>query len=193
MASGRFPSVAGTGDPQPTDVPFRITVGVLNPFSADEPARIRVSFENCSEMEKTVGSGPIFPFSSIWCKEGPLVLVPSDESIQQFAFGTDEQIIPEHPVEGCWRTNLVRFGPHDVLRWHSLAAGEYIRTEYTVLHYPEREIMEAAMTKWFGSDAEIQACLSQGDYRFEQSFLPKFRTDVSWEEFTWGFTLTIGG
>lgn len=192
MASGRFPSVAGAGDPHPTDVPFRLTVGVLNDFSADEPARIRVSFENCAEMETTVGGGPIFPFASIWCKEGSLVLIPSDEPIQQYAFGTDEQLIPDRPVDGCWQTKFVHFVRHDVLRWHSLDAGECIGTEYTVLGYPEREVPEAAMTNWVGADAESDGCLPVGDYRFEQSFLPEFGTDAPWEAFTWGFTLTIG-
>lgn len=192
MASGRFPSVDVAGDPQPTDVPFRITVGVVNEFSAHEPARIWVSFENCSEMAKTVGSGPIFPLSSIRCEEGPIVLVPTDEWIQRYAFGTDEQIIPDRPVDGCWQTNLVRFVRHDVLRWQSLDAGECIETEYTVLQYPEREIMEATVDEWFGPQSESDVCLPEGVYRFEESFLPKFGTEATWDEFAWSFTLTIG-
>lgn len=151
-----------------------------------------MSFENYSEMEQTVGGGPIFPLSSIWCRNSSLVLAPSDESIQQFAFGTNEQLIPDPPVEECWQPKPVRFVRHDVLRWHSLDTGECVRTEYAVLHYPEREILEATMTNRVGAESEPDDCLLAGDYRFEQSFLPAFGTDASWEEFTWGFTLTIG-
>ena len=192
MASGRFPNVDVAGDPPPTDVPFRPTVRVVNEFSVYEPARIQISFENCSEMEETVGSGLIFPFSNIWSQEGPIVLIPTDEWIQQYALGTDAQIIPDQPVDKCWQTNLVRFTRYDVLRWQSLATDECIQTDYTVLHYPEQEIMEATMDEWFGPHSENDVCLPAGKYRFEESFLPKFKTDTTWDEFSWGFTLTIG-
>lgn len=192
MSSGRFPSVDVAGDPPPTDVPFRITAEVVNGFSPIEPARIRASLKNCSEMEQTVGGGPIFPLSNIWCTEGPLVLIPSNEWIHQYAFGTDEKIIPDSPVDGCWQTNLVRFACNDVLRWRSLEGGECIQTEYAVLHYPEQEIMEATVDEWFGPQSETEECLPTGEYRFEEPFLPKLRTDASWEEFTWGLTLTLG-
>lgn len=69
--------------------------------------------------------------------------------------------------------------------------GECIQTEYAVLHYPEQEIMEATMDEWFGPKSESDVCLPVGEYRFEESFPPKRRTDTTWEEFTWGFTLTI--
>ena len=192
MSLERYPSVTVTGDPQPRDVPFRLRVEKLRDFSPDAPALIRASFENRSSTEQTGGFGPIQPLSSIWSEgDGLLVLVPSDGAIQKYAFGTDEQVIPDHPVEGCWQTKLVHFILHDVLRWRSLDAGECIQTEYTVLQYPEQEIMEATMDKWFGPQSESDGCLPVGEYRFEESFTPRFGADVTWEEFSWGFTLTI--
>lgn len=65
MVSEQFPNVTLSSDPQPRDAPVRIVVEGLNEFTPNDPARILVSFENCSERELTVGSGPIFPFSSI--------------------------------------------------------------------------------------------------------------------------------
>lgn len=191
MVSERFPGVDVTDDPQPADAPFRLSTDVLTEFSPDTPAQILVSFENRSSIEQTVGGGPIFPVSNVWCLENLLALIPSDESIQRYAFGTDEQIIPDHPVDGCWRTKLVYIVRHDVLRWQSLDVGERIQTEYTVLQYPEQEIMDATMDVWFGPQSESDVCLPAGEYRFEESFLPKFGTDATFEEFTWGFTLTI--
>ncbi|AFK19103.1 hypothetical protein E6P09_09995 [Haloferax mediterranei ATCC 33500] len=192
MSSERFPSIDVTGDQQPKDVPFRLGIEKVRDFSSDEPARIRVSFENRASTEQIVGFGAIQPFTNIWCEgEFPIVLVPSDTGIQKYAFGTDEQIIPDRPVEGCWQTNLVRFSCNDVLRFRPLDVGETMQTEYTVLQYPEREILEATTDKWFGPVAESDVCLPAGKYRFVDSFLPRFRTDTTWDEFDWGFTLTI--
>ncbi|REA05084.1 hypothetical protein DEQ92_02015 [Haloferax sp. Atlit-6N] len=192
MPSERYPNVDVTGDSQPRDVPFRVRAEKLRDFSPDSPARVRGSFENCSSMEQTVGFGPIQPFSTIWCEgECLLVVIPIDREIQRYALGTDEQIIPDEPVEGCWETNIVRLIRHDVLRWQSLDAGECIQTEYAVLHYPEQEILEATTDKWVGSQSESDDCLQAGEYRFEESFQPKFGTKATWEEFTWGFTITI--
>ena len=69
-----------------------------------------------------------------------------------YVLGTNEQMIPDNPVEGCWLTNLVRFIRHDVLKWQSLDAGKRILTEYALLHNPEQEIMEATIDEWFGPE-----------------------------------------
>ncbi|WP_231182946.1 hypothetical protein [Haladaptatus sp. DYF46] len=193
MPSERYPSVDVTRDSQPRDVPFRLEVEKVRDFSPTAPARIRCSFENRSSTKQTVGIGPIQPFSNIWSKgESPLVLVPTERDVQRYALGTDEQIIPDQPVDGCWQTNTVRFVRHDVLRWRSFASSECIQTEYAILHYPEQEILDATMDKWFGPKTESDVCLPAGEYRFEESFTPKFRANATWKEFTWGFTLTIG-
>lgn len=192
MSSKRYPSIAVTGDTQSRNVPFRLGVEKLRDFSADAPARIRGTFENHSSTEQTVGFGPIQPFSNIWSDgDSLLVLIPTDREVQRYALGTDEQIIPDNPVEGCWQTTLVRFIRHDALRWQSLDAGKRIQTEYAVLHYPRQEIMEATIDEWFGPQSESDDCLPAGEYRFEESFPPKLGTDATWDEFTWGFTLTI--
>lgn len=146
MPSEQFPNVDVTVDTQPRDAPLRVGVEKVCDFSPTTPARIRGSFENRSSTEQTVGFGPIQPFSNIWSEgDSPLVLVPIEREIQRYALGTDEQIIPDQPVDGCWQTNIVRFVRHDVLRWLSLASGECIQSEYAVLHYPEQEILEATM------------------------------------------------
>ena len=111
--------------------------------------------------------------------------------IQKYVFGTDEQIIPDSSVNGCWRTKRVHFIHHDVLRLQILGVGEYVQTEYTVLHYLEQEIMEATMDEWVGPQSESDFCLPAEECRFKESFTPKFGRDVMWNEFTWGFTLTI--
>lgn len=192
MASGRYPRITATEGPQPSNVPFQLGVEKLRDFSPEAPARIRGSFENCFSEEQTVSFGAIQPYSSIWSEdEGWLVLIPSEREIQKHVFGTDEQIIPDHPVEGCWQTNLVHFIRPDVLRWQSLDAGECIQTEYSVLHYPEREILEATMDKWVSTRPKDKGCLPAGEHRFTESFVPKYRTDTTWEEFEWSYTLTI--
>ena len=192
MASGRYPRITVTEGPQPSNVPFRLGVEKLRDFSPDGPARIRGSFENRSLEEQTVGFGAIQPYSNIWSEdEGWLVLILSDREMQKHIFGTDKRIIPDRPVEGCWQTNLVHFGCPDVLRWQSLNAGECIQTEYTVLHYPEREILEATMDKWVSTRPEEKGCVPAGDHRFTESFLPRARVDTTWEEFNWSYTLSI--
>ena len=193
MVSGRYPCITVTEDPQPSDAPFRLGVEKLRDFSTDAPARIRGSFENCSAEERTVGFGAIQPFSGLWSEDDHwLVLIPTDREIQRHVFGLDERIIPDRPVEGCWRTNLVHFVRPDVLRWRTLDAGECVQTEYAVLHYPEREILEAMMDTWVSSRSEREGCLPAGDHRFVESFVPKFRADTTWEEFDWSYTLSIG-
>lgn len=139
-----------------------------------------------------VGFGAIQPYSSIWSEdEGWLVLLPSKREIQKHVFGTDEQIFPDRSVEGCWQTNFVHFVLSDVLKWQSLDAGECIQTEYSALHYPEREILDATMYKWVSTRSIDTRCLPPGDHRFTESFVPKIRADTTWEEFEWSYTLTI--
>jgi hypothetical protein len=213
MDSERFPPVTVSLDSQPTDVPFRLGVEVRNGFTPEEPARLRISFENCSEREQRVGGGDIFPVSNIWNDDAHLVLIPTDESIQKFAFGPEKRIIPDQPTDGCWQTNLVHLIVKSVLRWRTLTSGETISTEYAVLHYPEREIMEATTDLWYGSASERDGCLPAGDYRFEQDFqrwtvrefpdsedsaeidrLAEYISEkgVPMSGFNWGFTLTLG-
>ncbi|MFK5602957.1 MULTISPECIES: hypothetical protein [Haloferax] len=192
MASGRYPRITVTEGPQPIKKPFQLSMEKLRDFSSDAPAQIRGSFENLSSEEQTVGFGSIQPYSSIWSEgHGWLVLIPSDRQVQKLAFGTDEQIIPDRPVDGCWQANLVHFVLPDVLRWQSLDAGECIQTDYTVLHYPEQEILEATMDKWVSNRPEDMSCLPAGKHRFTESFAPKVRAETTWEEFEWRYTLTI--
>ncbi|RDI70633.1 hypothetical protein [Halopelagius longus] len=192
MPSERYPNVAVAADQQPRDAPFRLGVEKGRDFSPDAPARIRVTFENRSSTEQTVGFGPIPPFSEIWSEgDGLLVLVPSDAAVRRHALGTDEEILPDRPVDGCWQTNPVRFVRHDVLRWRTLDAGERVRTEYAVLRHPEREILAATTDEWVSVRSESDGCLPAGEYRFEESFPPDPRTDAAWDEFEWGFSLDI--
>ncbi|RDZ48207.1 hypothetical protein C5B86_03910 [Haloferax sp. Atlit-19N] len=191
MASGRYPRITVTEDVQPSNRPFQLGVEKIRDFSPDAPARIRGSFENRSSEEQTVGFGAIQPYSSIWSEdEGWLVLIPSDREIQKHVFGTDEEIVPGRPVEGCWQTNLVHFVLPGVLRWQTLAPGECIQSEYTVLHYPELEILDATMDTWVSTRSTDTSCLPAGKHRFVESFMPGMRTDASWE-FEWGYTLSI--
>ncbi|WP_233204282.1 hypothetical protein [Halegenticoccus soli] len=105
---------------------------------------------------------------------------------------TDEPIIPTYPIDGCWQTTLVRFSVPDVIRNQSLDPGERIQAEYAVLYYPEREILEATMDIWNASSVPSdKGCLLAGEYRFEESFMPRRRRDKHWEDFSWGFTLTL--
>jgi hypothetical protein len=116
--------------------------------TSETPARIRISFENRSEREQTVGCGPLFAFSDVWCEDCHLVLIPTDRSIRTHAFGTTDPIIPAQPPDGCWQTDLVHTVRNDVLRWQSIAGGETIGTASAVLHYPEEAIMDAVMDTW---------------------------------------------
>lgn len=192
MPSERYPNVDVTGGSQSRDVPFRVGVEKICGFSPDSPARIRGWFENRSSAQQTVGFGPIQPFSNIWSEgKSTLVLIPIDREIQRHALGTDEQIIPDEPVEGCWETNTVRLIRHDVLRWQSLDAGECIQTEYAVLQYPEQEILEGTTNKRAGPQSDSDDCLPADEYRFEESFQPKLGMETTWNEFKWGFTITI--
>ncbi|ELZ96821.1 hypothetical protein C440_03568 [Haloferax mucosum ATCC BAA-1512] len=139
-----------------------------------------------------VGFGAIQPYSSLWSEdEGWLVLIPSNRETQKHVFGTDEQIIPDRPVDGCWQTNPINFARPDVRNWQSLNARECIQAEYAVLHYPEREILAATMDTWVSNRPEEMGCLPVGEHRFTESFVPKSRAETTWEAFEWSYTLTI--
>lgn len=192
MTAGRYPHSEVTADPDPADAPFRFAVEKRRDFSPEAPAALRIQCENRTSSAQRIGFGPVAPFSRLWSRpDGVLVLVPSDREFQRRAFGTDDRIVPDHPVDGCWQPNRVRFMVLDVLRYRSLDAGESVTTEYVILDYPEREIMEATMDEWYGPDSDRDRCLPAGEYRFEASYPPKTGTETSWDEFDWGFTVTI--
>lgn len=202
MPSGRYPSVDVVADPVPDDLPFVFEVELLNGYSPEHPARLAITLANRSSTQQRLLLGRIQPFSSLWSQDGGLlVLVPTSDFVRQHGFGTDEQIIPDAPVDGCWRTRLVEFVALDSLTKRRFDAGEYVRTEYALLDYPQREILDANHDEWFGDLPEHDGCLPAGDYQFEDTYheppevpadMHGPRSNAMGDSFTWGFTLTLG-
>jgi hypothetical protein len=185
-----FPTVSVAPDPPPSDTPFVFEVTCDRGFSADAPALFAATLENASEREQTVGLGPAGPLSAVWSCDGRLALVPRSRQLQQYAFGTDEQIVPDRPVDGCWQTLPGRLIRHDVLRWARLSVGGHAAAEYVLLDdgTPDCETGPVPGDPPPGT----AACLPAGEYRFEESYPPPVDGEADWVEFRWGITVTLG-
>jgi hypothetical protein len=184
-----FPTVSVAPDPHPSGAPFRLDVTCNRGFSADAPAQLAARVENVSGREQTVGFGPAGPVSTVWSDDGRLVLVPTDRSVQRSAFGTDDPVVTDRPIDGCWQPRPDRLIRHDVLRWEHVPAGGHAAAEYALLDYGEPE--RGAGPVPGDAAPETTAYLPPGDYRFEESYPPPFDGEENWAEFRWGFTVTL--
>lgn len=128
-----------TADPPAENVTIDVTI--TQQFSENHPAKLRVAFTNEADGERTFQFGSLVPWDSIWGQrqegDGELLLDP------------DAGVAPEEPSDNCWRATDGVALPA-VMRSKTLAAGETVAREFTVLAAHDSE-----------------TCHEQGTYRFE--------------------------
>lgn len=180
----KFPAVSvKSGYNQPSDT--KMEVNVVRQFTPDKPAKVKISYTNTGESQRTVDFQASPPFSEYVSTGGEpprLVIIPDDHShispgsvVQNQSSQTESstesqteehQLIPENPIDGCWKIPT-SFAVYGVAHEKTLSPGETISEEYTVLGHRTNE-----------------TCLPSGEYRFEQN--PYFD-----EGSPWGFTIQM--
>lgn len=128
-----------TADPPVDEV--SIDVSIVENFTQDHPATLRVAFTNEADEERTFQFGSLVPWDSIRGQRedapGVLLLDPN------------AGVAPDEPSGDCWRaTDNVALPA--VMRSKTLSAGETVSREFAVLAAHDSE-----------------TCHEQGTYRFE--------------------------
>ena len=165
------PTVAVAGDAVPSDRQVRIDIEVVEQFSDDAPARLRVRFTNEAPAGREFLFGAVSPFGPVACDAaggGSVHVVP--ESGTAANAGSYADVVPDSPVDGCWRLLDWYDSIDRGILWRA-DAGETTSTIYAVL-----------------SDPESEDCLPPGEYRFEAEWGERSDgEEVAW--YPWGFTL----
>jgi hypothetical protein len=128
-----------TAAPPAEDV--SVDVSIVENFTQDHPATLRVAFTNEADEERTFEFGSLVPWDTIRGQrdEGPGILL----------LDPNAGVAPDEPTDNCWRaTDKVALPA--VMRSKTLAAGETVSREFAVLAAHDSE-----------------TCHEQGTYRFE--------------------------
>lgn len=128
-----------TADPPADDL--SVDVSIVENFTPDHPATLRVAFTNEADEERTFQFGSLVPWDALWGsrEEGPgeLLLDPN------------AGVAPDEPGDDCWRaTDNVALPA--VMRSKTLESGETVSREFSVL-----------------ATHDSETCHEQGTYRFE--------------------------
>lgn len=154
---------------------FAFDVEVIDDFSAEQPARIRMGFSHLGDSgsdQYTVEFGETPPFSfyngAAQDHEAVLIAIPDNTSdVRAAGRSTPSRWVPEDPVDDCWRAPaipLVRSDP-SVSNRVELPAGETITNEYTLLGFAGEECLPPLEYR-FGSLEPLQVT-NNGDIVWE--------------------------
>lgn len=190
-----YPHVSVKGDPVADDRAFSPEITVTRQFSADAPALVTTELTNEASMNTEIGLAYIVPFDSMKgyrpSESSSLYLVPESGSVQGDRTTRDppksgESLIPETPVEGCWRVTEYPLIRESGKLWNA-DPGASLRRDHAVLDEPQSE-----------------TCLQPGTYRFSVSWTETPRHDlrgVMGEQqysqtadstsYSWEFTVTL--
>lgn len=169
-----FPTVSADGDSVPSRYDADIDVRAVDQFSADSPARLRVTYTNTGDSEREVEftiSPPFPPYAGrATDDDARLALIPDFreyvEPHPRPAADEANPFVPDEPDDGCWRAKAAVSG-EDVGLTRTLGPDESVEGEYALLAHPKSE-----------------SCLAASDYRFEDPHY--FETDEPW-----GFTVSL--
>lgn len=163
--SQNFPSITVEVDESNVEY-IRGSVEIIRQFSAEAPARLRVSLENDGDESREFAFGSIQPFGGLGGihvnRDEGLILYPEDDS--GFSY---EGEIPEESTDGCWRF------PDGELLIDDLATTAELQPTKT-----------ASMEYDLFDDSDGDECLSEGEYRFEES-------DFGEQGHEWGFSAIL--
>jgi hypothetical protein len=128
-----------TAEPPADDV--SVDVSIVENFTQDHPATLRLAFTNDADEERTFEFGSLVPWDTIrgQREDGPGVLL----------LDPNAGVAPDEPSDNCWRaTDNVALPA--VMRSKTLGAGETVSREFAVLAAHDSE-----------------TCHEQGTYRFD--------------------------
>ncbi|ELZ91980.1 hypothetical protein C440_16749 [Haloferax mucosum ATCC BAA-1512] len=125
----------------PTD--FEVGATVIQTFTADHPARLRVRFKNTSETKLSLSGGPVLPFSTIRGEQqdggARLILIPDERDwiTPMDGDGTvlDVPLIPNSRTDGCWTVAYEGTLRKQTSLRTQVSPGESIGHEYTLLNW----------------------------------------------------------
>jgi hypothetical protein len=154
----RFGSVFGyqlddveTANPPAEDV--SVDVSIVENFTHDHPATLRVAFTNEADRERTFQFGSLVPWDALWGSR--------EEAAGELLLDPNAGVAPDEPSDDCWRaTDNVALPA--VMHSKTIGAGETVSREFAVLGAHDSE-----------------TCHEQGTYRFEDE---KYLDDGFWFE-----------
>ncbi|WEL16475.1 Uncharacterized protein SVXHr_0292 [Halorhabdus sp. SVX81] len=191
-SSVRTPAVSVVDTTVPAEIQdsFDLTVDIVESFSADQPARIRVEVQHSASTDapRQIAFGGTLPFSNYVGGR-----VDTDDMLVAIPRGTDriektgrttpvEEWVPKKPTDGCWRAPAVPGSDETDLAVIQLSPGESVAELYTLLGFGQ------------------EACLPAGTYEFASTepyrVVQVAGPDEEWENIGkeksgFGFTLEL--
>lgn len=155
MSGGCFQSrgqdirVANFSDHNDINVSF--TGEVLQQPSEDGPLRIELRFTN-EGPERTFGFDPVVPGLYVNPSQTLFSVPDNREPIGPWDPDGPDGFAPDEPDGDCWRA-LNSMAVANYVKWRTLATGEQLTDQYTIL-----------------ADSEADTCFPSGTHRFESSF-----------------------
>lgn len=190
-ASSSLPGVDASPEPLPDPLSEHLSpdVDVLEGFTADHPARIRVSVSRLAgsdapgQLRLEFADTPPFSYY-IGGGEPPgtvLFAIPDDRSTLRAAGGVSldrNEWVPSDPAEDCWRAPappVVRSTPTET-NVVELAPGETVSHEYTLLGFAGEECIPELEYRFTSPEplrvATDAGKLWQADWDGEDEFFP---------------------
>lgn len=157
-AGDGFPSLSIADDPGP-DGPGRgmtVAVGIVDQYTAEQPARLQVDLINASSDDRPVNFGasmPVDSFQSQATDRGARAFLAPEDEVHVSAVPAGEDEVAEHPsspVDGCWTIGAVAHA--DLTQGGTIPPNYVLSNQYDIY-----------------AAAENDGCLPPGAYRFEQS------------------------
>lgn len=161
-----YPHVTLRRDPVPVEY-ADVEATVVEQFTDDHPARVRVAFRNPTDETRTYGFSASPPFSGLYGSppgvdgdDRLLVLVPLESEAYVTAYSetwgaerTPTAAIPDAPTDGCWHANG-EISHHPIELGRTLDPGETLSETYAVLSARE---------------SDESGCEVVGEWRFESN------------------------
>lgn len=166
-----LPILSVENDETPSSLKARLRATILNHWTLESPARIRISFTNQQLFPRLMEFGATPPFTSLVgsheTSDARLLLVPHRTKRVGPSDASVDNIIPDLPNNRCWRANS-NLVVQSIAKSRLLFPTQSISRQYTVLAHPKNS-----------------NCFPPGSYRFED----RYRIDD--KSVRWGFTLTV--
>lgn len=161
-----FPGVTVEADEFHGDVEVDVSVSVIEQFSPESPAKLRIELANREAVPIQCNCGASPPFSGYISQESePMYVIPDanghvgiDQTTSEAEERPDRSIVPEEPKNGCWPLpgNLIVYGGSKRVE---IAPGESIRETYTLVSSPDsldcfvRDEYRFQSARYLGSNA----------------------------------------
>ena len=182
-----FPTVSLDPNPPPEAAPANVEFSLLNQYSRNDPARIRIRFTSRADARREFDFGAVAPYTYPYGEQsgdGPfLVLVPTSDNPyyqaglsngtnESFQMHDDESVlVPDSSRDGCW-SSRGQLDAAPVSNPRTLDPDETVEETYALLSLPADE-------------RPHDECLAPGRYTFRDE--NPFETDG----FGYGFDVVL--